>query len=228
MGIGVGQVKVIAIANPAGGVGKTTLSHCLAVAFAEFGKKTLLIDLDPAAQLTFRLGYENPRNTITEFISGVKVTEENLVTTPERFDFIVSDSRLAAITEEDAISQLLPKLPKDYDLVILDIPSTLTPALGAAISAADQILVPVSKSLHSLRGLIQLRKITDKPTTAVAIGEVNHEELSPFLDVAILRSDEVEIAASSNLSVLTVSKSSEVSESYRSAAYSVLEILGLE
>jgi cellulose biosynthesis protein BcsQ len=221
-------VKIIAVANPAGGTGKTTLSHCLAVAFAEFGKKTLLIDLDPAAQLTFRLGYENPRITITEFISGVKITEENLVTTSERFDFIASDSRLAANIEEDAISQLLPKLPKDYDLVILDIPSTLTPALGAAISAADQILVPVSQSLHSLRGLIQLRKITDKPTTAVAIGEFNYEEISPVLDVTILRSDEVEIAASSNLSVLTVSKSSEVSESYRSAAYSVLEILGLE
>ena len=228
MGIGVSQMKVIAIANPAGGVGKTTLAHCLAVAFAEFGKKTLLIDLDPAAQLTFRLGYENPRITITEFISGVKLTEENLVTTSERFDFIASDSRSAANLDESSLSQLLTKLPKDYDLVILDIPSTLTPALGAAISAADQILVPISQSLHSLRGLIQLRKITDKATTAVAVGEINYEDLSPVLDVAILRSDEVEIAASSNLSVLTVSKSSEVSESYRSAAYSVLEILGLE
>ena len=221
-------MKIIAIANPAGGVGKTTLSHCLAVAFAEFGKKTLLIDLDPAAQLTFRLGYENPRITITEFISGVKLTDENLVTTSERFDFIASDSRSAANLDESSLSQLLTKLPKDYDLVILDIPSTLTPALGAAISAADQILVPISQSLHSLRGLIQLRKITDKAITAVAIGEINYEDLSPVLDVAILRSDEVEIAASSNLSVLTVSKSSEVSESYRSAAYSVLEILGLE
>jgi cellulose biosynthesis protein BcsQ len=228
MGIGVSQVKVLAIANPAGGVGKTTLSHCLAVAFAEFGKKTLLIDLDPAAQLTFRLGFENPRITITEFISEVKLTEENLVTTSERFDFIASDSRLAANLDESALSQLLLKLPKDYDLVILDIPSTLTPALGAAISAADQILVPVSQSLHSLRGLVQLRKITDKSVTAIAIGEVNYEELRPVLDVAILRGDEVEIAASSDLSVLTLSKSSEVAESYRSAAYSVLEILGLE
>jgi len=228
MGIGVSQVKTIAIANPAGGVGKTTLAHCLAVSFAEFGKKALLIDLDPAAPLTFRLGYENPRVTITEFISGVKLTEENLVTTSERFDFIASDSRLAANLGEDSLSQLLLKLPKDYDLVILDIPSTLTPALGAAIRAADQILAPVWQSLHSLRGLIQLRKMTDKPITAVAIGDVNYEELSPVLDVAILRSDEIESAASSNLSVLTVSKSSEVSESYRSAAYSVLEILGLE
>ena len=228
MGIGVGQVKVIAIANPAGGVGKTTLAHCLAVAFAEFGKKTLLIDLDSAAQLTFRLGYENTRLTITEFISGVKIMEENLVTTSERFDFIASDSRLAANLDEGVLSRLLLKLPKDYDLVIFDIPSTLTPALGAGISAADQILVPVSQSLHSLRGLIQLRKITNKPITAIGIGEVNYEELTPVLDVAILLSDEVEIAASSDLSVLTLSKSSEVSESYRSAAYSVLEILGLE
>ena len=228
MGIGVGQVKVIAIANPAGGVGKTTLAHCLAVAFAEFGKKTLLIDLDPAAPLTFRLGFENPRLTITEFLLDVKVTEENLVTTSERFDFIASDSRLAANLDEGALSQLLTRLPKDYDLVILDSPPTLTPSLGAAISAADQIFVPVSQNLHSLRGLIQLRRITDTPITAVAIGEVNYEELSPVLDVAILRSDEVEIAASSDLSVLTLSKSSEVSESYRSAAYSVLEILGLE
>ena len=228
MGFGVSQVKVIAIANPAGGVGKTTLAHCLAVAFAEFGKKTLLIDLDPAAPLTFRLGYENPRITITEFISGVKMTEENLITSAERFDFIAADSRLAANSDEGALSQLLTKLPKGYDLIILDTPSTLTPALGASIGAANQIFAPVSQSLHSLRGLIQLRKITDKPITSVAIGEVNYEEISPVLDVAILRSDEVEIAASSNLSVLSVSKSSEVSESYRSAAYSVLEILGLE
>ena len=221
-------MKVIAITNPAGGVGKTTLAHCLAVAFAEFGKKTLLIDLDPAAPLTFRLGYENPRITITEFISGVKLTEENLITSAERFDFIAADSRLAANSDEGALTQLLTKLPKDYDLVILDTPSTLTPALGASIGAADQILAPVSQSLHSLRGLIQIRKITDKPITALAIGEVNYEEISPVLDVAVLRSDEVEIAASTNLSVLSVSKSSEVSESYRSAAYSVLEILGLE
>ena len=78
------------------------------------------------------------------------------------------------------------------------------------------------------KALIQLRKITDKATTAVAVGEINYEDLSPVLDVAILRSDEVVIAASSDLSVLTLSKSSEVAESYRSAAYSVLEILGLE
>lgn len=221
-------MKVIAIANPAGGTGKSTLSHALAVAFAEFGKKTILIDLDPSGSLTFRLGLENPRITITEFILGVKLTEENLITTAERFDFIASDSRLAANLDEGALSLVLNKLPKEYDLVILDIPSTLTPALGASINVAEHIFAPLSQSLHSLRGLIQLRKITETPVTAIPIGEVNFEELSPVLDVAILRSNEVENAAVSNLSVLSTDKSSDVAESYRNAAYSILEILGLE
>lgn len=221
-------MKVIAIANPAGGTGKSTLSHALAVAFAEFGKKTLLIDLDPSGSLTFRLGLENPRITITEFISGVKLTEENLITTAERFDFIAADSRLAANLDEGALSLVLNKLPKEYDLVILDLPSTLTPALGASIKVAEHIFAPVSQSLHSLRGLIQLRKITETPVTAIPIGEVSFEELSPVLDVAILRSNEVENAAASNLSVLSTDKSSDVAESYRNAAYSILEILGLE
>jgi cellulose biosynthesis protein BcsQ len=93
---------------------------------------------------------------------------------------------------------------------------------------AEHIFAPVSQSLHSLRGLIQLRKITEKPVTAIPISEVSFEEFSPVLDVAILRSNEVENAAASNLSVLSTDKSSDVAESYRSAAYSILEILGLE
>ena len=220
-------MKIIAIANPAGGTGKTVLSHALAVAFAEFGKKTLLIDLDSFGSLTFRLGLENPRVTITEFIAGVKITEENLITTPERFDFIASDSRLTANLNEDALAKVLEKLPKEYDVVILDVASTLTPSLSSALNSSDHVFVPVSQSLHSLRGLIQLRKISDKPVTAITFGAVD-EEISPVLDVAILRSDEVENAASTNLSVFSTKKSSDVSESYRSAAYSILELLGLE
>lgn len=221
-------MKVIAIANPAGGTGKTTLSHALAVAFAEFGKKTLLIDLDSFGSLTFRLGLENPRVTITDFIAGVKLTEENLITTSERYDFIASDSRLTANLDEDALAKVLEKLPKEYDVVILDVASTLTSSLSSALKASDQVFVPVSQSLHSLRGLIQLRKISDKTVTAIPFGAVDPKEISPVLDVAILRSDEVEIAASTNLSVLSTDKSSDVSESYRSAAYSILELLGLE
>ena len=60
------------------------------------------------------------------------------------------------------------------------------------------------------------------------ISAENPEDISPVLDVAILQSDDVERAASTKLSVLTISKSSDAAESYRSAAYSILELLGLE
>lgn len=53
--------SLVCIANTAGGSGKTTLAHALSVAFTEYGKKTLLIDLDPRASLSFRVGRENSR-----------------------------------------------------------------------------------------------------------------------------------------------------------------------
>jgi hypothetical protein len=73
-----------------------------------------------------------------------------------------------------------------------------------------------------------LRKITETVVTAVPFGELDVEELAPALDVSIMQSSEVEDAASTEFSVLSVNKSSEVAESYRSAAYSILELLGLE
>jgi len=59
-------MKIILIANLAGGVGKTTLAHSIATAASEYGKKTLAIDADPDASLTFLAGIENPRLTLAE------------------------------------------------------------------------------------------------------------------------------------------------------------------
>lgn len=62
-------MKCLVVANTAGGVGKSTTAHALAVAAVEYGKKTLLIDADPAATLTFYCGIENPRITTGEFLT---------------------------------------------------------------------------------------------------------------------------------------------------------------
>lgn len=232
-------MKVIAIASTAGGVGKTTLAHCLAVAFAEFGKKTLLIDLDPAGALTFRLGYESPRISITDFLNGVNLNESNLESTAERFDFIPADSRLVSAFESSALSNLLANLPKNYDAVILDIPASISQTLSLAISICHQILVPVRANLHSARGFLQIKKSAQKtPVCAVLISA--EQPFSPgallsqvidtvdFLDEAIYESSEIEISALKSLSILNSSKDSQIAESYRSVAYSVLELVGLE
>jgi cellulose biosynthesis protein BcsQ len=221
-------MKIIAIASPAGGVGKTTLAHAVSVAAAEFGKKTLLIDLDPAGSLTFRLGYENPRLTITDYLNGKSLSGENLDLTSERFAFIPADSRLTTNLKEDALSQFLSTLPEPFDLVVLDVAASLTQSLKMALSIADHIFTPVDGSLHSLRALVQLRAMTDIAVTAVASGQVNIKEFSPVLDVALIRSSQMDELTKGGLSILTTDKSGEVAESYRSATYSILEILGME
>jgi len=221
-------MKTIAIASPAGGVGKTTFAHAIAVAASEFGKKTLLIDLDPAGALTFRLGFENPRLTITDYLTGSKLIAENLATTRERFDFIAADSRLTTNLDEGSLIELLNNLPKSYDLIVLDVAPSLTQSLKLALAVADHIFAPIDSSLHSLRALLQLRAMTGIPVTAVATGEIALAEVEPVLDVALIRASEVDGYSQGALSVLTVAKESEVAESYRSATYSILEILGLE
>ena len=221
-------MKTIAIASPAGGVGKTTFAHAVAVAASEFGKKTLLIDLDPAGALTFRLGFENPRLTITDYLTGSKLIAENLATTSERFDFIAADSRLTTNLDEGSLIELLNNLPKSYDLIVLDVAPSLTQSLKLALAVADHIFAPIDSSLHSLRALLQLRAMTGIPVTAVAMGEVALAEVEPVLDVALIRANEVDGYSKGTFSILTVAKESEVAESYRSATYSILEILGLE
>ena len=222
-------MKTIAIANSAGGVGKTTLAHCLAVSFAEFGKKTLLIDLDPAGALTFRLGFENPRISVVDFFNGLKANDSNIETTSERFDFIPADSRLTSLSPVDALSNLISNLPKEYDLVLLDLPASLSQPFALALTVADLLLVPVRNNVHSLRGYLQVKSAAGKvPVSAVAIGTNSFISSADLLDEEIVESSEIEIAATAKVSILTSAKSGDVAESYRSAGYSILEKLGLE
>ena len=222
-------MKVLSIANSAGGVGKTTLAHCLAVAFTEFGKKTLLIDLDPAGALTFRLGFENPRTSIADFLNGSKVTDSNLVTTSERFDFIPADSRLATNFSADALTKVISELPKSYDVVILDLPGSLSQPLSMALSISQLVVAPVRNNLHSLRGYLQIKSISaGVEVKALAIGENTLIAPAELIDEPLLESTELEAAAATKLSVLTDSKASESAESFRTVGYSILEKLGLE
>lgn len=221
-------MKTIAIASPAGGVGKTTLAHAISVAATEFGKKTLLIDLDPAGSLTFRLGYENPRFTVTDYLMGASLSDENLNLTNERFSFIPADSRLNVNFSDDALSVFLGNLTEPFDLVVLDIAPSLSQSLKLALSVSDHIFTPVDGSLHSLRALLQLRALTNIQVTAVATGEVMNQEFVPLLDVSLVYSNEIDRLISGTLSVVTANKDGEVAESYRSATYSILEIIGLE
>jgi cellulose biosynthesis protein BcsQ len=225
--------KVVAIANTAGGSAKTTLAHALAVATVEYGKKTLLIDCDPKASLTFRVGREGTRITLADFLSGTTIRSEDLDSHAERFDFIAADSRVGnGFTGKD-LKNLIGKLPKDYDVVFIDTPSDINASLKSALDVADLVLAPYSNTLHHLRGVTQISKLSeDTPLKLLSIGVTSKpmKEFSQWehLDGSCSIAKEIEAAAQTTTSVLTHAKHSTVASQLRECAYSVLEVLSLD
>jgi cellulose biosynthesis protein BcsQ len=225
--------KVVVVANTAGGSAKTTLAHALAVATVEYGKKTLLIDCDPKASLTFRVGREGTRITLADFLSGTTIRSEDLDSHAERFDFIAADSRVGnGFTGQD-LKNLIGKLPKDYDVVFIDTPSDINASLKASLDTADLVLVPYSHTVHHLRGVTQISKLSeDTPLKLLSIGVTSKpmKEFSQWehLDGSCSIAKEIEAAAQTTMSVLTHAKNSTVASQLRECAYSVLEVLSLD
>ena len=223
--------SVIAVANIAGGTYKTTTAHSLAVASVEYGKKVLLIDLDPRADLTFNLGYEKSRETIVELLQGSSLSQSNDITTDERFDFIGADSRLALFNDVNSLKTFLKTLSNQHDVVIIDTPTQIDSRLAMAFLAADAVVVPTSSSIHSIRGAISTSKVDSagkKFILAVDGSGTDHVKLfdnQVLIDAHIPFSSDIDAAILQKRSVLSTDKSSDFAEAYREAAYSLLEHL---
>jgi chromosome partitioning protein len=223
--------SIVCIANTAGGSGKTTLAHALSVAFTEYGKKTLLIDLDPRASLSFRVGRENSRLSISDFLQST-VTVEDLDTHIERFDFIASDSRCGFGFTEADLHNLIDALPKEFDVIVIDTPSDVNPGLLAALKVSDLVLVPYSQTLHHYRGIDQIFKL--EPNTKKLLLQIGKpskiaDQFSkwPHLDGRCSAAREISEAELTVTSVLTTAKNSVIAGEIRESAYSVLEELGI-
>jgi chromosome partitioning protein len=225
------MTSIIAITNIAGGTFKTTTAHALSVASVEYGKKVLLIDLDPRAELTFILGFEKSRDTVSEILNGSTLAEANDITTPERFDFIGSDSRLSVLNDVKALKSALELLPRKYDLIIIDTPSQIDSKLAMALHAADAILVPTNSSVHAIRGAVStLRISSDTKKFVLPVDQFDTERAKLFethiiVDAQIPLTTDIDIAVSQKRSVLSIDKNSDFASAYREAAYSVLEHL---
>jgi cellulose biosynthesis protein BcsQ len=205
------STPIVVIASFAGGVGKTTLTHALAVACAEFGKKALVIDLDSSGALTFKLGHER--------------TRENIINCTERFD-------LRPHTATDSLATLISEIPEKYDLVLVDSAPLFTAELAEVLKAAQLIVSPVRESIHSLRGALSVMKITTAPFKALPYFAENDSELAKLIaaelsliDGEISIADEVLAAEAKQVSVLTADKNCNVAQQYRDATYSILEEL---
>ena len=159
--------KIIAVANQKGGVGKTTTSVNLAAALAVEKKKVLLVDADPQGNATSGSGVPRLQNRKTLY--NLLVLNESIVNVVLPTDLpllwiLPADKNLAGAevelveseNREYKLKQLLAKVKKDYDYIIIDCPPSLGLLTLNGLTAADSLLVPVQCEYFALEGVTEL------------------------------------------------------------------------
>ena len=160
-----GQAKVIAFANQKGGVAKTTTTLNLAAAFVEEGHRVLCVDMDPQGNLTMSQGIDP--DAIEQSMFDVLVYDLPIreVIRRREVDVACSSIDLAGaeiamstkIGRERSLDKALRPIKEDYDFICIDTPPSLGLLTINALTAADQVIVPVQCEYLSMRGLIQLQ-----------------------------------------------------------------------
>lgn len=165
---GSGLVKIVAVANQKGGVGKTTTAINLSASLAINGQTVLLVDMDPQANATSGLGIDPSVNTgltvydclmrgrpVREAIHTTSVARLSVI--PASADLVGAEVELVSAPSREAVLKIaLQDIQNQYDFIIVDCP----PALGLltinALTAASSVLVPVQCEYYAMEGLGRL------------------------------------------------------------------------
>ncbi|MBK1834047.1 ParA family protein [Roseibacillus ishigakijimensis] len=168
-------MKVVAIANQKGGVGKTTTSINLSTALAREGQRVLLIDLDPQANATSGLGFPaDEHESIYESLVSDDLLESKILTTPqENLHLIPAEMDLAGVEVElvrydnhlTRLSEVLResvRVQASYDYCLIDTPPSLGILMTSALAASDEILIPLQCEWFGLEGLAKITRVVSQ------------------------------------------------------------------
>jgi chromosome partitioning protein len=165
------MARRVVIASQKGGVGKTTVALNLAVALAERGRRTLLVDLDPQGAIGLSLAKGDTELAgLAELLTGVASAAEAVVATrlpglsllPRgRLDATDVDSFEAAVSRPGALEKALEACGVRCDAVLVDTPSGLGRVTTAALACADYVLLAFQTESLSLRSIGQGLKVVE-------------------------------------------------------------------
>jgi chromosome partitioning protein len=257
-----GRSRIVCVANQKGGVGKTTTSVNLAAALALAGHKVLVVDVDPQSNATTGVGLDHrvvDKSTYDLLLGNAPLEEiavacaiDNLWCAPASLDLAGAEIELVgAMAREHKLAEALHDAPGDYEVIFLDCPPSLGLLTLNALTAAQDLIVPVQCEYYALEGLGQLLGTAERvrrslnPDLRIAgflltmydartklSGQVAAEVRGHFgplcYATVIPRSVRLSEAPSYGEPVLTLDPSSRGSISYRLLAAEVVERYGLD
>jgi chromosome partitioning protein len=175
---------VIAISNEKGGVAKTTTVLSLGAILAELGEHTLIVDLDPQANLTLALGFEPARmsptsaevllNSATAAEASVKTNFPGLELLPANIGLEQAEQSLPVLMDYTVRlrNALAAPIPEPYSFILLDCPPSLGAITINALTAAELLIVPTQAeyfSAYALRDMMTIiRQVRTKDNPGLA------------------------------------------------------------
>ncbi len=169
-----GPAVVISMCNQKGGVGKTTSTINLGAALAEYGRRVLLVDLDPQGALSAGLGVPNyelahtvhnlmvePRVPVDDVLIHTRVEGLDLI--PSNIDLSAAEIQLVnEVGREQTLGRALSPVLDRYDYVLIDCQPSLGLLTVNALACSDGVIIPTECEFFSLRGLALLTDTVDK------------------------------------------------------------------
>jgi chromosome partitioning protein len=160
--------KVISISNHKGGVGKTTSAINIGAGLNKLGKKVLLIDLDPQANLSQSLGLFEPERNIYGALRGEYKLEPLAIV--KGLDVIGSTLDLSGAEVEMSgeagreyiLRELIEPIRNNYDYILIDSPPSLGLLTINSFTASDEIFIPLQAQYLALQGLAKLTEVIEK------------------------------------------------------------------
>lgn len=169
-----GPAKVVAMCNQKGGVGKTTSTINLGAALTEFGRRVLLVDMDPQGALSAGLGIPHyaldrtihnllvePRASIDDVLIHTRVPDLDLI--PSNIDLSAAEIQLVnEVGREQSLARALHPVLDRYDYVLIDCQPSLGLLTVNGLACAEGVVIPTECEFFSLRGLALLTDTVDK------------------------------------------------------------------